>query len=171
MTLYYYDKEGYKISVAKKRELFTLAERGIISPDSRIEVDGKETKAKNIVGIKFIAPEYYSAEEMFDPKNYNLDEMPSVNNPFMMENDKPTIEQSHEIEIQQQKNETKIFFPITIPKISLPTKTVKTNDNTDYWYLRKIATTYYILATIVFYVGLTLTALGTLDLNPASLLL
>ena len=74
MPLYYYDDNGYKIGPIKKQQLFALAERGEIKPETRITDDKIEIKAKHIPKLKFYAPEYHRAEELFDPKNINYDE-------------------------------------------------------------------------------------------------
>lgn len=73
MPLYYYDDNGYKIGPIKKKQLFALAERGEIKPETRITDDKIETKAKHIPRLKFYAPEFHRTEELFDPKNINYD--------------------------------------------------------------------------------------------------
>ena len=76
MALYYYNTTGNKISIANKKELFDLAERGIISPETRIGNSRGEMLAKNVLGLKFIAPEYHRAEELFNLENIDFENMP-----------------------------------------------------------------------------------------------
>ena len=73
--IYYYDSNGYKIGPVRKRDIIALAERGEITPETRITDNNIEVKAKNIPKLKFYAPEFHRAEEIFDPKNidYNID--------------------------------------------------------------------------------------------------
>jgi Skp family chaperone for outer membrane proteins len=78
MPLYYYDEQGYKIGPISKKELFTLAENGKIAPETHLTDGSRETQAKHVPGLKFIAAEYYQAEEIFDPKNYTLN-IPETN--------------------------------------------------------------------------------------------
>jgi len=77
--LYYYDNNGYKIGPINKKELFALAEQGAINPDTRITDDNIEVKAKNLTKLKFYAPEYHRAEELFNPENINFNIPPQIN--------------------------------------------------------------------------------------------
>ena len=74
VPLYYYDNNDYKIGPISKKELYALAEKGAISPETRTTDDNIEVKAKDIpkLKLKFYAPEYHQAEEIFCTENINL---------------------------------------------------------------------------------------------------
>jgi len=71
IPIYYYDDNGYKIGPFNKKELYALAERGTINPETRITDDKIEVKAKEIPKLQFYAPEYHRAEEVFSTENIN----------------------------------------------------------------------------------------------------
>jgi hypothetical protein len=73
MPLYYYDDNGYKIGPINKKELYVLAEKGAISPETRLTDDKIEVKAKNIPKLKFGDPEIVRKEILFDPQNINFE--------------------------------------------------------------------------------------------------
>jgi len=76
--IYYYDSNGYKIGPVRKRDIIALAERGEITPETRITDNNIEVKAKNIPKLKFYAPEFHRAEEIFDPKNIDYNSIPQT---------------------------------------------------------------------------------------------
>jgi len=71
IPVYYFDDNDNKIGPFFKKELYTLAERGIVGPETRITDDSIEIKAKAIKKLKFYAPEYHRAEEIFSTDNIN----------------------------------------------------------------------------------------------------
>ena len=82
--VYFYDNNGYKIGPVRKRDLIAFAENGTINPETRITDDKIEVRAKQIPNLKFCAPEYRKAEEMFDPENIDFDSMPLAVEPEPM---------------------------------------------------------------------------------------
>jgi len=150
MPLYYYDDHGYKIGPINKKELYALVENGTIRPETRL-TDGKiETQAKNIPKLKFYAPEYHRAEEIFNLENINFDNLPPViDSPKTPQ----PIRQEETIEIQ--KNILQPVKPILQNESALPR-------HTKYWYSRIALRTFYTIATIIFYAGLIFTILASL---------
>jgi hypothetical protein len=89
MPLYYYDDNGYKIGPINKKELYALAEKGAIQPETRLTDDKVEIKAKNIPKLKFGDPEIIRKEELFDPKNYDFNEISIERIPVPVSTTKP----------------------------------------------------------------------------------
>lgn len=159
MPLYYYDEDGYKVGPINKKELFALVEQGKIAPNTRL-TDGKnETKAKHVTGLKFVAPEYHRAEEIFDPKNIDLDSMPN------MPNSVEIISQEYQpYNTAREKQEKITALKSTEPKLQRVKEVAKAfvPQNTIYWYFHFTLKTYYPIASFIFYGGLSLTALISL---------
>jgi hypothetical protein len=152
MPLYYYDEQGYKIGPIKKKELFTLAESGAIAPETRLTDGTNETKAKHVSGLKFIAAEYHRAEEIFDPENINFNEIPSI--PYTTSTNTGYNQAYNE---KKKSIDTPVITKIekrieNITQVIIP-------QQTGYWYFRFTVKTYYIIASCLFYGGLSITAL------------
>jgi hypothetical protein len=77
MSFYYFDNYGHKIGPINSTALKQLAANGTISPETRITNDkGDESIAGKISGLIFRAPEYFTAEEIFNPNNIDLNSIP-----------------------------------------------------------------------------------------------
>jgi len=145
--IYYYDSNGYKIGPINKKELIVLAEKGEITPDTRITDNSIEVNARQIPKLKFYTPEYHRAEEFSNLlENINFDNIPIEINP------EPVAEKPH------KTNMLKWGMPLlNIFQAKKPTP-----QHNEYWYFRFALRTSYLIASLIFYSGLILTALAAL---------
>jgi hypothetical protein len=159
MSLFYYDENNYKIGPIEKEDLIRLAREGKINAETRIaDNKGKETKAKNIPNLKFYTPEYHRAEKLFDLENIDLNStVPTTSdnqkNNQVTKQDIPPI-------INKQSNKKTISNLFTSQKKE---NTEQTENNT-YRYLSNVANLGYLVASFVWYGGLTITCLTSLIL-------
>ena len=154
--IYYYDNNGYKIGPVRKRDIIALAGNGTINPETRITDDKIEIKAKQIPNLKFFAPEYHQAEELFNPENIDFDNIP------LASNQEPIDEQTQETNIPVPINTVQTKDTTPFLQFST-TRSQETNpQKTNYWYFNLVVKTFYPIATCIFYGGLTLTGLATL---------
>ena len=72
---------GGQLQNVTKSQLFDLAKSGDIAPETRLVVDGKETKARKVQGIEF-------AEDVAIESSISL---PSTDNPFLSPDAQPTV--------------------------------------------------------------------------------
>ena len=106
--VYFYDDNGYKIGPVRKRDLIAFAENGTINPETRITDDKIEVRAKQIPNLKFCAPEYRKAEEMFDPENIDFDSMPKTVYLKPKENINPPSATPTQVECQTNNDTSKL---------------------------------------------------------------
>jgi len=151
--VYYYDDNGYKIGPVRKRDIITLAENGTIKPETRITDDKIEVRAKQIPNLKFCAPEYHRAEEMFNPENIDFDNTPLPINP------EPIIRQTREANANPREHAPN---PNPFVQNNWSGNQEATPRKANYWYFNLVVKLFYPIATIIFYGGLTLTAVTTL---------
>ena len=183
MPIYYYDPNGYKIGPINKKELYALAENGTITPETRLTDEKIEFQAKNIPKLKFYAPEYHRAEELFNLENIDFNHIILPNNSETQQTITTTPTQNVAIPQYQQTTtrpiqenninrveNTHLFTNITNSNNPFTTNII-TPQHTDYWYFRLVLKTYYPLATIILYGGLTFTIFITLTCLLISLLL
>jgi len=143
--LYYYDQHGYKIGPISKKELYALVQNGTIKPETRL-TDGKlETQAKNIPKLKFYAPEYHRAEELFNLENVNFDDLTQASNstqtpqPAQQEKTTMSIPITHEVTNQPIDDLSKLtYHPIIITAIVLLSITALTSTVTCYFVVGTI---------------------------------
>jgi len=167
MPVYYYDSNGYKIGPINKKELFALAEKGIISPDTRITDDNIEVKAKSLLKLKFYAPEYHRAEELFNLENIDFDNNDSNNISLSIPQDATAI-------VQNQEHELKTITVNPINSNQIPTFAKLINNNIQsnkYLYFRETIQIYKIIIAFIWIGGLTLTIIATIVTATQILLL
>jgi len=167
MPLYFYDEHGYKIGPINKKELYALAQKGVINPDTRI-TDGKiEVTAKCIPKLTFLTPEAKHAEELkkleekFNPENINFDSVQTeqhftTSTPLVIENTHPKAETR-----LYQMNPINQFVTSLIPKKSSNPPT-QTTEPKNYPYFQSALNVFYTIAALIWYVGITLTIIGTM---------